>query len=62
MTYPEIKNIESDYPRDASKRLKETISNWLTNGGETRSWKFLVAAIRKHDKAVADAIEEESKS
>ena len=62
MTYPELKNIESDYPRDASKRLKETISKWLTNGGETRNWNFLVIAIRKHDKAAADAIEEESKS
>lgn len=61
MTYPEIKNIERNYPRDASKCLKETISEWLTNG-ETRNWNFLVIAIRKHDKAVADAIEEESKS
>ena len=62
MTYPQIKNIQSNYPRDASKCLKETISEWLTNGGEKRNWNFLVIAIRKHDKAVADAIEEESKS
>ena len=58
MTYPELNDIESNYPRNASKCLQKTISKWLTNGGETCNWKFLVAAIRAHDKAAADVIEE----
>ena len=62
MNYYKLKEFETAYPTNISKRLEETIALWLQKGGATCNWQTLVDAIRRHNKAAADAIEKESKS